>query len=80
MKNYSIQKFTAVQGGSQISVNTADIFAVAPNDGINTSGKIFSGAGALLVTQAGYYLPVKEDPSVATELWLSGLNKMSGTA
>jgi len=79
MNKFPIQKFTTTKG-TAFNVNLQGILAVAPNDGGIPSGDTYEGAGAVLVTSSGYYLPVKEKVDAATELWLSGLRNMAGTA
>lgn len=77
---FSIQKFTSFKGGKTINVNVGDIFAIHPNDGSVASGATYDGAGALIVTKTGYYMPVKEELPVATDLWLNGLKTLAGNA
>lgn len=77
---YAIQKFTAPTTQKPLSVNLLDIFAVYPNDGSIPTGNTYDGAGAVLVSNAGFYLPVKEEAGAVTELWLGGLRNMTGSA
>lgn len=77
---FAIQKFTSPKSDKSFNVNLKDIAAVYPNDGGIPSGDTYDGAGAILVSTSGLYLPVKEEVTLATELWVVGLKNMYGTA